>query len=215
MMMQETVTNHELVSALADGQLRGEEFARTLQLLGQAHEARLTWHAYHLVGDVLRSGESMVSARDNDFLARLRIGLQQEVPLVPAVHATDSIAEYAMPTVDKGINDSKNSAANDASFRWKMLAGIASLAVVSVIGWHGLSGTGDQHGAPQFAQLPLQTVKPEAVSQPLVDGAEPQVMIRDPQLDALLAAHKQFGGTSAFQVPTGFLRNATFEGAAR
>jgi sigma-E factor negative regulatory protein RseA len=40
-------------------------------------------------------------------------------------------------------------------------------------------------------------------------------MMRDPRLDALLAAHKQFGATSALQTPAGFLRNATFEGAAR
>jgi sigma-E factor negative regulatory protein RseA len=40
-------------------------------------------------------------------------------------------------------------------------------------------------------------------------------MIRDPQIDALLAAHRQFGGTSALQAPTGFLRNATFEEGAR
>lgn len=40
-------------------------------------------------------------------------------------------------------------------------------------------------------------------------------MIRDPHIDALLAAHRQFGGTSALQAPTGFLRNATFEEGAR
>ena len=40
-------------------------------------------------------------------------------------------------------------------------------------------------------------------------------MIRDPQIDAFLAAHRQFGGTSALQTPTGFLRNATFEEGAR
>jgi hypothetical protein len=34
-------------------------------------------------------------------------------------------------------------------------------------------------------------------------------MLRDPQLDALLAAHRQFGGTSALQTPTGFLRVET------
>jgi sigma-E factor negative regulatory protein RseA len=27
----------------------------------------------------------------------------------------------------------------------------------------------------------------------------------------MMAAHKQFGGTSALQMPSGFLRNATFE----
>jgi sigma-E factor negative regulatory protein RseA len=30
-----------------------------------------------------------------------------------------------------------------------------------------------------------------------------------------MAAHRQFGGTSALQMPTGFLRNATFEESAR
>jgi len=40
-------------------------------------------------------------------------------------------------------------------------------------------------------------------------------MIRDPQLDALLAAHRQFGGTSALQMPAGFLRRATFEEGPR
>ena len=40
-------------------------------------------------------------------------------------------------------------------------------------------------------------------------------MIRDPQLDELLAAHRQLGGASALQMPAGFLRNATFEGPTR
>ncbi|MDU7587859.1 MAG: anti-anti-sigma factor, partial [Acidovorax sp.] len=42
-----------------------------------------------------------------------------------------------------------------------------------------------------------------------------QVMLRDPRLDELLAAHKQFGSTTALQMPAGFLRNATFEAPAR
>jgi sigma-E factor negative regulatory protein RseA len=37
------------------------------------------------------------------------------------------------------------------------------------------------------------------------------VMVRNPELDALMAAHQQLGGHSAFQMPSGFLRNATFE----
>ena len=51
-----------------------------------------------------------------------------------------------------------------------------------------------------------------------VDDSSPEVaslMIRDPHLDELLAAHRQFGGTSALQAPAGFLRNAAFEGPGR
>jgi sigma-E factor negative regulatory protein RseA len=41
------------------------------------------------------------------------------------------------------------------------------------------------------------------------------VMIRDPQLDALLAAHRNFAGASALQMAPGFVRNANFEEAGR
>ena len=213
--MQETMKNHELVSALADGQLRGEEFARTAQWLSQTEDARLTWHTYHLVGDVLRSGETMVNGGDTVFVQRLKLCLQQEAPLVPSLDTAYLIAQNTSLTEAGGVNRAENASANDISFRWKLLAGVAALAVVSVIGWQGIGGWSDQHGAPQLAQVPVQTIKADmALQQAMVDG-EPQLMIRDPQLDALLAAHRQFGGTSALQMPAGFLRNATFEGAAR
>ena len=213
--MQETMKNHELVSALADGQLRGEEFARTAQWLSQTEDARLTWHTYHLVGDVLRSGETMVNGGDTVFVQRLKLCLQQEAPLVPSLDTAYLIAQNTSLTEAGGVNRSENASANDISFRWKLLAGVAALAVVSVIGWQGIGGWSDQHGAPQLAQVPVQTIKADmALQQAMVDG-EPQLMSRDPQLDALLAAHRQFGGTSALQMPAGFLRNATFEGAAR
>jgi sigma-E factor negative regulatory protein RseA len=56
---------------------------------------------------------------------------------------------------------------------------------------------------------------PVAVAQSGGTAAAEQVMIRDPRLDELLAAHKQFGGASALQMPAGFMRNATIEGPAR
>jgi sigma-E factor negative regulatory protein RseA len=40
-------------------------------------------------------------------------------------------------------------------------------------------------------------------------GAEPAKMIRDPRLDELLAAHRQFGGVSALQQPAGSLRSVS------
>jgi sigma-E factor negative regulatory protein RseA len=36
-------------------------------------------------------------------------------------------------------------------------------------------------------------------------------MVRDARLEELLAAHRQLGSNSALQLPSGFLRNATFE----
>ena len=52
---------------------------------------------------------------------------------------------------------------------------------------------------------------------PVAATSDPRTatMIRDPRLDQLLAAHRQLGGGTALQAPSGFLRNATFEGPAR
>lgn len=212
--MQEAAKNRELVSALADGQLRDEEFARTVEWVNQTEEARLTWHTYHLVGDVLRSGEPVQSAHDADFLRSLKLRLQREMPQLRPVIATDSIANKQDMTWASVQNSSKYSSANDSRFRWKLLAGLASLSMVAVLGWQMLGDGGTLRGAPQLAQVPGQPLQIETGLAQAGTGAEPQRMIRDPQLDALLAAHKQFGGTSALQGPAGFLRNATFEGAA-
>ena len=40
------------------------------------------------------------------------------------------------------------------------------------------------------------------------------VVLRDPQLEELMAAHRHYGGVSALQMPAGFLRNATAYGAS-
>jgi sigma-E factor negative regulatory protein RseA len=212
LMMQEVVEKHEQVSALADGQLRGEDFARTLEWLGQDEDARLIWQAYHVVGEVLRTGESGVRTHDAAFLQRLKLGLRQEAPL-SRVDAINLGAVCAHSTGAIGQNGLKNEAANDARFRWRLSAGLASLALVSMVGWLALGNWREQSMAQQLAQT--QAAKPAAVQQQVLVGVEPQLMIRDPQLDALLAAHRQAGGTSALQVPTGFLRNATYEGAPR
>jgi sigma-E factor negative regulatory protein RseA len=87
---------------------------------------------------------------------------------------------------------------------------------VAAIAWN-VGGFG---GAPAGAQLaqsfpaaPAAVVlAPAGVTAGELGGA---VMMRDPRLDELLAAHRQFGGASALQNPSGFLRNATFEGPAR
>jgi sigma-E factor negative regulatory protein RseA len=49
----------------------------------------------------------------------------------------------------------------------------------------------------------------------VVTNSDNSVMLRDPQLDELLAAHRQLGGGSALQTPAGFLRNATFDAPRR
>ncbi len=76
----------EQLSALADGELDDASVARVCARWRADAPAQATWHAYHLIGDVLRS-EDLASApgRDRSCLTRLRERLVNEpVVLAPA-----------------------------------------------------------------------------------------------------------------------------------
>jgi sigma-E factor negative regulatory protein RseA len=202
-MTQQVSTHRELVSALVDGELGAEAFVQAVQWLHESDDARASWHAYHLVGDVLRSGElAAIGANDAAFVARLRARLQGEGQLGQPGMALDLAASEARHERAVGVNEQE--VANDASFRWKLAAGFASVALVVMVGWQLVVSANGSLGAPQLARVEV-----------LPTQEQPQVMIRDPRLDQLLAAHQQSGGISALQMPAGFLRNATYDRPAR
>ncbi|WHZ12771.1 MAG: Sigma factor RpoE negative regulatory protein RseA [Burkholderiaceae bacterium] len=220
MNMDETPHPHEAVSALADGQLRGEAFARTVEFVASDAHARARWHAYHLVGDVLRSAELAVCRTDTHFIARLRERLQQEQPPArPGLR--ESVALGARKSGARSAEDLPRAAANDANMRWKLVAGVATLVAVLALVWHG---TGLQSTRPQPPQLAQATpAGPQGGTVPatgqgpattaavaLAGNGEAPAMIRDPQLDALLVAHEQLGRSTVLQMHAGFLRNAAF-----
>jgi sigma-E factor negative regulatory protein RseA len=200
----------ELISALADGQLRGEEFARAATLATSDPQAVEAWTTYHLIGDVLRSGQAAAGTAPEAFLDKLSRQLALEEPLRPELAM--SPAQASVAAVDTVVAD--RPAANDASFRWKLVAGLASVAAVAAVSWTLVSGTGVASQQPQLAALPTQPSEEQIAGANVVVG-DRGVMIRDPRLDEFLAAHRQFGGASALQMPAGFLRNATSEGPSR
>jgi len=233
-MTDEQMRNTELVSALVDGQLRGAEFAEALAHLDASSEARQSWHAYHVMGDVMRTGQLAVSTQDADFVVRLRARLQQEAVPLTLPSERDWRTDGAVPSSSQARHVPPVPSANDNA--WRLVVGLASVAVVVVMAWEGFQGYDSK--SPQLA---IATVTAPVTASPLphsmapatalgdlstpqlkasADKRElamstPPIMIRDPQLDAFLAAHRQFGGTSALQMPTGFLRNATFEEGVR
>jgi sigma-E factor negative regulatory protein RseA len=160
------------------------------------------WHTYHLIGDILRSGEFAAGTMPAAFLSRLQSRLEQEQRRT-AVPGTSAPAN---PTPALEPIAAQRAAANDANFRWKLVAGFASLAALAAIGWTVSAGLAGKAEENQLAGAQRATV---------LAGSERGVMIRDPRLDELLAAHRQLGGASALQMPAGFLRNATYEGPAR
>ena len=126
-------------------------------------------------------------------------------PPASSTDAIKSIASDAMNTRNSGQFDTQADSANASRFRWKLVAGLASLSAVAFVGWGWVGGL---NTAPPIS---LATAPAAPASAVVVAAEQPQIMIRDPRLDELLTAHKQFGGTSALQMPAGFLRNATFE----
>lgn len=189
--MNPTTNARELISALADGQLADEDLAVVLAACDADDEALAGWDSYHLIGDVLRSPDLAPQVSDAAFLQGLRSRLAEE-PAIPAVAAVS-----AQPLPIRIAHE----AANDS--RWKLVAGLASLAAVLAVTWNTGAGWLAPPEAPQL-------VRAETPQQVLVMSGQGPV-VRDARLQELLAEHKQFGGTSALQMPSGFLRNATFE----
>ena len=209
--MNEELKMREQLSALMDGQLQGDEWLKAMEC-AENEEGHATWHAYHVVGDVLRSTDlSHGILSSSDFLARF----QERLALEPSPAAGSVLLEAPVP-LKADVQKERPEAANASVFRWKMLAGFASLAVVASVGWSSWEKL-------QPGSVPADTQLAVAVpSAPTTTAVEtnailqaPSLMIRDPRLDELLAAHQQFGGIAALQMPAGFLRNATFEAPAR
>ncbi|MEO7947449.1 MAG: sigma-E factor negative regulatory protein [Polaromonas sp.] len=202
--MKPSLTTSELLSALADGQLGDEELAAALEVCAHDDTSLDCWNTYHLIGDVLRSpAQAFVPvAVDSElaFVRRLNNRLAQESIIGVAPTSAEAVMAVAgQPSAE--VIHHRGPASNDSSFRWKLVAGVASLAAVSAMAWNASAFLAPS-SLPQLAQ-----------------GASPQIvltsaqgpMVRDARLDELLAAHRQFGVTSALQESSGFLRNAAFE----
>ncbi|MFT3777449.1 MAG: sigma-E factor negative regulatory protein [Ottowia sp.] len=205
----ETRMDHETMSALMDGQLRGAELSAALRDMETA-EARESWLLYHLVGDVLRSSELAHGRHDLALAERVCRHLGPQARPAPVM-----------------VRKADQSAANDGVFRWKMVAGLASFAAVAAMGWVALGTVGTPPAGPRMAQVPaapaaggaqvvaVAAMPAPAASLPTQPAESPPVMLRDPRLDELLAAHRAAAGASALGNAAGFLRNATFEGPGR
>ena len=216
--MDKNLTQREQLSALADGQLDGEAFEQAMQFAHE-EEGRASWQLYHLVGDVLRSPELAHHADNGAFLQRLQQRLADEpVPGRPGQESLQTVVPLQTPVL--------RDAANASVFQWKMVAGLASVAAVAVVGWSSWSSlqtapTGASLAvlsAPSVvtvAAMPPAAALPSTAAAPAETAPSELVMLRDPRLDELLAAHQQFGSTTALQMPARFLRNATFEAPAR
>jgi len=208
-------TQAERLSALVDGETDGTASEAACAAWKVDVEVRRTWHAWHLIGDVLRSEDLASSAeRDQRFLVAFRARLAAEpVVLAPA--------PLLMPS-EAGRDATPHSRRSPG--RWLLPSAVAA-GFMLVVGTFVVvrPGSGPASPAPPVAMAgvgseavsPLHQVSVREVAGPpsavVVNGK----LIRDARLDRYLAAHKQFAGTSALGVPSAFLRSATIDAEPR
>jgi sigma-E factor negative regulatory protein RseA len=212
----------EQLSALADGELDGAQAQALVNASRTDTHLLPTWASYHAIGDALRAHASDAHVATARAAAATRTASAAQPSLEVAAPAATVTATLApAPTLHTPV---PQAAANDSVWRWKLVAGVAALAAVGSVLWSVVG----QQGGPAGAQLAQRSSPAPAIvagaqevagQGATVQGATVQeaapVMLRDPRLDELLAAHKQFGGASALQQPAGFLRNATFTPTGR
>lgn len=189
------VKAREMISALADGELSGQELEHALALLDTSEQALDYWRCCHIAGDVMRAPELAHEAlAGNALVQRLQLQLDAEDPVRSGPESEQLVR---LP------DEQGKPAANSDFFPWRLVAGITSFAVLASLAWQLMPAVTEPGKAPG---LVVQT-EPALTEQP--------TMIRDPRLDHFLAAHQQLAGASALQKPVGFLRNATLERADR
>lgn len=207
----------QLVSALVDGEVDAAQLDGLFAAENGEMDVLASWHAYQVIGDVLRGHGALATAHPpGDFLAGIRERLRSEQEPVVQPGSDEFRSMHTPAAVLKQVP-----AANDAVFRWKLVAGLASLAAVMAVSWTVMSGAPSSAG-PQLAAAPGL---PEIASVGGTNAATPSTalvvntgqgpLIRDARLEELLAEHRQNGGMSALQMPTGFIRNATYDAAGR
>lgn len=163
--------------------------------------ARQQWHAWHLIGDVLRSDDLVCRPqRDAAFVASLRERLAAEpVVLAPTPGFEPSVAASAVAT--RRLRRSASGAAAIAA-GFVVVAGTLVALRPSMV------------EAPRLAQsaaslpAPVTLVRSNPEPQALVANGK---LIRDARLDQYLAAHKQY---SPLGMPTALTQGRPVETAA-
>lgn len=205
------------LSALLDGEADEPERAEACGAWRADAQARAQWHAWHLIGDVMRS-DDLASTADHDaaFLDRLRSRLQQEpVVLAPGRWDADRAADVQADTAEAPESMEAPAPAHwvvrtvaqpRLRRRWAasaaVAAGFMAVAGALVVLRSGAPGMGE--AAPQLAggsPVPALAGQGNLAAGPA--GPATYVVQRNPDLDRYLAAHRQFAQGPALAAPGG------------
>ena len=165
--------------------------------------ARSDWHAYHLIGDLMRSDEHRAdAAHDARMLARLREQLRKE----PAV-----LAPTPTPVT--------NFAQNRRSRAWLMPTAIAAgfAAVAGALVVTRVADVAPAAGVVAVTPTPVPVVRAALAEKPPVPLVveDAPTLLRSAELDRYLAAHRQYANGALQVAPGGAVRQAAVAAPGR
>lgn len=198
----------EKISAFADGELCKDQADAVLARLREPENAA-SWDVYHRVGDILRSDEMAVSL-SSDFSARMVARLDAEPTIIaPALSRNEHVVNGATPP-----------SAHITSMRRVALPAAAAAVVAAlafIISPQILDSGNEQLPSAMQASAtvgPNETPatiqeKSASLDHSAAAGAQKEIVLRDPNLDAYLLAHQRF--SPSLNSTAQFARSANFD----
>lgn len=179
------------ISALADGEGLPADCARGLAAWAAGDAAaRDRWHSYHLIGDVLRSGElASPPGHDQQFLAALQLRLAAEP--APAVVLS---AEPAPVAVLRARAPSR------ARWVWPvgLATGVMALGTALVVQRGAGTGAATEQRLAAAAPVAAGAADAVAAAAPANAGAD---LLREAQFDRYLRAHRDYTAAQPVSLP--------------
>jgi len=207
-------SDRRILSALADGDATDGEAARAFQAWRDEPDARASWHAYQLIGDVLRSDDLAAEpAADEAFLVALRARLATE----PVVLAPQARVEAASEAAPAAVNAA--AAATRRRGRWQGPVAMAAGFLVVIGGLNVVRPFTRGAAAPLASSTASGPglASATSVNNSGVVATSLQAGVQTPaqtkaaadQLAPYLAAHRQSAMSGPFQMPGADLRNVS------
>lgn len=189
------------ISALADGEGLPSDCARGLAAWAAGDAAaRASWHSYHLIGDVLRSGElASPPGHDQQFLAALQLRLAAE-PAPAAVLSAEPAPVAVLPAEPAPVAVLRARAPSRARWVWPvgLAAGVMALGTALVVQRGAGTGAATEQRLAAAAPVAAGAADAVAAAAPANAGAD---LLREAQFDRYLRAHRDYTAAQPVSLP--------------